>query len=256
MTIKITDHLFQYGSDKFFRGSAYKMELGTFGEKKDPIGPKAYLAVEGKIRASHLAERPIHQGKPMEIDWSSVQKAALEANGTLKFFGIGVNGGTSFDYEYAKKAKLKLINYWINEGPFVDPVIDQLELGLLGIFVIERCAAIDANSEEFQRAVSFESRLLDRGPIDFHRLALVYRAFCQMRCSDFSFDRQIGLGTDRVFLFAESPQFHLICATAKEFVRSVLEQVISDLDGHNNSPDLKMRPRFFGRAAIQDQIFL
>jgi hypothetical protein len=117
MTIKITDHLFQYGSDKFFRGSAYKMELGTFGEKKDPIGPKAYLAVEGKIRASHLAERPIHQGKPMEIDWSSVQKAALEANGTLKFFGIGVNGGTSFDYEYAKKAKLKLINYWINEGP-------------------------------------------------------------------------------------------------------------------------------------------
>ena len=69
MTIKITDHLFQYGSDKFFRGSAYKMELGTFGEKKDPIGPKAYLAVEGKIKASHLADRPIHQGKPMEIDW-------------------------------------------------------------------------------------------------------------------------------------------------------------------------------------------
>lgn len=54
MSIKINKHFFQYGALKYFRTNAHLIELGTYGEKKDPIGAKAYLDPDGKIKASHL----------------------------------------------------------------------------------------------------------------------------------------------------------------------------------------------------------
>lgn len=117
MTIKITDHMFKYGGMKYFRGNAHLVELGCHGEKKDPIGPKAYLDVAGKIRASHLADRPIKQGRPLSIDWDEVKRADLESGISLKFFGMGAKGAASFDYAKAKSANLQLINYSIAENP-------------------------------------------------------------------------------------------------------------------------------------------
>lgn len=117
MTINITDHMFKFGGMKYFRGNAHLVELGTIGEKKDPIGARAYIDPAGKIRASHLADRPIKQGRPLSIDWDQVKKADLEAAVSLKFFGMGINGPTSFDYAKAKRANLKLINYSIAENP-------------------------------------------------------------------------------------------------------------------------------------------
>ena len=117
MPTKITDHMFQYGSLKYFRGNAHLVELGCHGQKKDPIGAKAYLDPAGKIRAALLADRPIKQGTPVTIDWAEVKKANLESVGVLKYFGIGAKSAKSFDYELAKSARLELVNFSIAENP-------------------------------------------------------------------------------------------------------------------------------------------
>lgn len=116
MSTKITEHYFQYGTQKYFRGNAHLVELGAHGEKKDKLGPKSYLDPSGKIKASLLAERPIMESS-LDIDWSEVNKADLEAVANLKFLGLGRKHAVSFDYKKAKSAKLKLLNFSIAENP-------------------------------------------------------------------------------------------------------------------------------------------
>lgn len=55
--IKITEDYFEYGALKYFRGNAHLLEIGTYGEKKDPIGPKAYVDPESKVQRRHLVNR-------------------------------------------------------------------------------------------------------------------------------------------------------------------------------------------------------
>lgn len=116
MPTKINDHYFQYGALKYFRTNAHLVELGTHGEKKDPIGAKAYLDPNGKIKASHLANRPV-KISTAEINWSDIKQADLESGLSLKFLGLGRKHGLSFGYSKAKSANLQLVNFAIAETP-------------------------------------------------------------------------------------------------------------------------------------------
>lgn len=116
METNITKHSFKHGSQKYFRGNAHLIELATFGEKKDPIGAKAYIDPEGKVSRKHLS-KIVQEGKPVSIDWSKNSKADVEANGPLQVFGLKTNAAVSFSFHKAKNAKLKLMNLSISEGP-------------------------------------------------------------------------------------------------------------------------------------------
>lgn len=116
MANTISKHFFKYGSLKYFRGNAHLLELGHAGEKKDPIGAKAYLDPYGKIKAKHLTDK-VHFNTVASINWADVKSADLDAGATLKFMGLGRKGGVSFSYAQAKSANLKLINFSIDEGP-------------------------------------------------------------------------------------------------------------------------------------------
>jgi hypothetical protein len=116
MSIKITEHKFKYGSQSYFRGNAHLLELCSYGKKCDPLGAKAYVDPEGKVRASHLTDRPI-KTSTVSIDWSDVKEKDLDAGAALKFLGLGRKHAISFDLKEAKKAKLKLMNFSLAEGP-------------------------------------------------------------------------------------------------------------------------------------------
>ena len=116
MSVKITKHAFHYGGMKYFRGNAHLVELGTHGEKKDPIGAKAYIDPAGKIRAAHLAERPI-KISTASVNWSDVKSKDLDAGVNLKFLGLGRKHGVTFDLTKARSANLKLMNFSIAENP-------------------------------------------------------------------------------------------------------------------------------------------
>ena len=116
MDTRITKYSFETGGMSYFRGNAHLVELGTYGQKKDPIGAKAYVDPQSKVKADTLASR-VKVGKPVKINWNEVSKVDLEAEGVLKFFGLGKKGAASFTHEQARTAKLELLNFSISEGP-------------------------------------------------------------------------------------------------------------------------------------------
>jgi hypothetical protein len=116
MESKITEHYFEYETMKYFRGNAHRVGIGTFGDKKDPIGAKAYLSPYGTVKAEYLEGRVVY-GARAKVNWAEVSQAELGADADLKFFGLGKKGAASFDYKDAKAARLELVNLAIDEGP-------------------------------------------------------------------------------------------------------------------------------------------
>lgn len=126
MGTKITDNYFEYGVNKYFRGNAHLVELCTYGEKKDPIGAKAYIDPENKVVRSHLIGR-VNKGQPVAISWTETSKGAVEVNGPIKVFGLNLNAGVTYSYEKMSSAKVKLYNLSIAEGPLKDMLNTQAD---------------------------------------------------------------------------------------------------------------------------------
>jgi hypothetical protein len=118
VSINITENAFEYGTQKYFRGNAHLVELGTFGEKKDPIGAKAYVDPYDRVKADYLTDRVI-KGKPVAVDWTQTSKAAVEVNGPVSVFGMQAEAAVAFTYEKIKSANLKLFNLSVDEHPLI-----------------------------------------------------------------------------------------------------------------------------------------
>ena len=73
MATKITDNYFEFGVNQYFRGNAHLVEIGTYGEKKDPVGAKAYLDPQSKVQREHLVNR-ISKGKPVDVNWGLTRR--------------------------------------------------------------------------------------------------------------------------------------------------------------------------------------
>ena len=116
MATKITDNYFEFGNQKYFRGNAHLVQPGTYGEKKDPVGPRAYLDPQNKVQAEYLASR-IQHGTIATVDWSEADKPTVEVNGLLTFFGLNGKIDANGTYEKVKNANLRLANLFIAEGP-------------------------------------------------------------------------------------------------------------------------------------------
>jgi hypothetical protein len=116
MATKITDEYFEFGVHKYFRGNAHLIQIATYGEKKDPVGPRAYLDPQSKVQSEHLEGR-VKGGTVATVDWGQTSRADVEVNGLLKFFGLNGKIDASGDYEKVKSARLKLVNFFIDEGP-------------------------------------------------------------------------------------------------------------------------------------------
>lgn len=116
MGTKITDNYFEFGVNRYFRGNAHLVELATYGEKKDPVGPKAYLDPQSKVKREHLVDRVV-KGQPVGVNWSQTSRADLEVNGPIKVFGLNLSVAASYSAAKVASADLKLYNLSIAEGP-------------------------------------------------------------------------------------------------------------------------------------------
>ncbi len=116
MATKVTEHYLEFGGMKYFRENAHNVEMASYGEKKDPIGSRAYIDVQNKVKTEHLESR-VKFNTRTTINWSETTKAEVEAEGVFKFFGLGKAVAVNGSYEKAKDAKLELISFAIDEGP-------------------------------------------------------------------------------------------------------------------------------------------
>ncbi|ACQ81610.1 hypothetical protein Bcav_3368 [Beutenbergia cavernae DSM 12333] len=116
METRVGKHVFVYGTQRYFRGNAPAVTLGSWGEKKDPIGAKAYLAAEGRIAPS-LLRGHVRRINRARIDWSRQTEADYEAQGEVKYFEYGATAAMTADYGKAKSAQLELLHFVVEASP-------------------------------------------------------------------------------------------------------------------------------------------
>lgn len=117
MGAPVTKHYFEHNGRKYFRGNAENVEIGSYGEKKDPIGPDAYLAVQNKVKHEHLAGRVKGLGA-VSVAWDQAKKADVEANGSVQVFGLlGGERAVAGSFADLSKGKCKVVGFAIDEGP-------------------------------------------------------------------------------------------------------------------------------------------
>lgn len=116
MPSNITADYFEFGANKYFRGNAHLVEIGTYGEKKDPLGVKAYIDPQSKVVRQHLVGI-VTKGSPVSVDWAQTTNAELEVNGEIRVFGLNMSVKTNYNRDTAKAADLKVYNLSIAEGP-------------------------------------------------------------------------------------------------------------------------------------------
>ena len=112
--IEIKDNYFK-GPDgnRYFRRNATAVEVGSRGEKKEPVTQANYLDVEGHI-AYDLLDGKIKKSVPYTIDWSSGSTADVEANVNYYFV---VGGTAQFSRKAAIEAHLQVMRFYIEETP-------------------------------------------------------------------------------------------------------------------------------------------
>jgi hypothetical protein len=113
---KVAKHSFAYNGERYFRDKSEDVQLGSYGEKEDPIGTKACLNVTNQVVRSTLKGR-VRYVTTAVIDWDRQTQADVETEGQLKYFTFGANGTATFSYEKAKSGHLKLVKFVIDEGP-------------------------------------------------------------------------------------------------------------------------------------------
>ena len=107
MATTITDNYFEFGMHKYFRGNAHLIEIGTYGEKKDPIGSKSYIDPQSKVVRQHLVGI-VTKGSPVSVDWAQTTNAALQMNGGMRVFGLNLSVKTNYTRDMAKTANLHI----------------------------------------------------------------------------------------------------------------------------------------------------
>lgn len=105
------------GGQRFFRGKATDIALGSYGEKKTPALAIPYLAIEKTLASNIVAKVPVKVTGPIGVDWTKVSKTDLDAGVSyLKLAG----GKGSLTVEGAKSVKLVLVKFSIAEGDLKD----------------------------------------------------------------------------------------------------------------------------------------
>jgi hypothetical protein len=102
------------------------VQIGGYGEKKDPIGAQAYLDVQNQVKSEHLAGR-VKFNTAIRVVWSETTQADVEVNGQMKVFGLGVAVAAGMPYARAVEDRVDLVNFSIAEGPLTRMLIEDAD---------------------------------------------------------------------------------------------------------------------------------
>jgi len=90
--------------------------LGNYGEKKDPIGSKAYLSTQNHVKNEHLAKY-ILKGKAAVVNWKEVSDSDFGLDGIVPVYGVAIKTAVGYSYKKMSTADLRLFPFFIEAGP-------------------------------------------------------------------------------------------------------------------------------------------
>lgn len=111
---KFTKHYVEYDNMKYFRENAHIVELGSYGEKKDPAGARAYLDKRANIKSDALAGN-IKFVTSVDIDWREATSGEAGLSAFLPVFGLNGSAAVQTSLNKAETGKIKLMFFEIPE---------------------------------------------------------------------------------------------------------------------------------------------
>ena len=115
MGTKITDHYFEYNEKKYFRGGAEDVLIGSYGKKRDPIGPNSHLEVQTEVKADYLVSR-VEYIMTTPVDWSAAANANLALSIGLSFLGLNGTLTGAANIGAAASESLQLCKFLIEKS--------------------------------------------------------------------------------------------------------------------------------------------
>ena len=161
---KIEKNHLEMGTRKYFRVQSGDVELGSFGQKKNPVSQVPQLEIEGHIRCKYLKDDVVRV-VTTTVDWSPEHSTDVNAHGSLRYFVLGTKAPVTGTYEDAESAGLRLVKVSVNEEPLKRILNDQDEearsylacAGQNGRIVAEVWTLMEGElAEEFAAASTFD----------------------------------------------------------------------------------------------------
>ena len=88
MPIEITERAVRCGPHLYHRGLAYRIRLGSYGLRMDPVGPQVWLAPDGAVGARQVIGSGIVARK-YDLDWDTISHAEMGVFGALGVLACG-----------------------------------------------------------------------------------------------------------------------------------------------------------------------
>ena len=115
MGTKITDHYFEYNEKNYFRGGAEDVVIGSYGKKRDPIGPNSHLEVQTEVKSDYLVTR-VEYVMTIPVDWSAAANANLALSIGLDFLGLDGSLAGAANIGAAAKQSLQLCKFLVEKA--------------------------------------------------------------------------------------------------------------------------------------------
>ena len=111
--VVVAENHLKYGGVSYFRAHAEEVEIGSIGEKRQPLLKQNYLEVKDRVQ---VAEQNIVQATVVEIDFTKTSKKAFKAKAEAIVEGVPVEVDGGLVFEKLRSGELKLVKFSISNN--------------------------------------------------------------------------------------------------------------------------------------------
>ncbi|MBW8172958.1 hypothetical protein K0651_07845 [Ornithinimicrobium sp. Arc0846-15] len=123
----VRPNYYKHNNKKYFRNAAENVLLGSFGEKKSPVGGRNYLSVEGQV-PSHILDNYARKVTTVKENWQAATQVDLGSSSVAGFdvagSSLSASRQTSFSLSDLRSADVELVKFVLDEGD-VKRVLNQ-----------------------------------------------------------------------------------------------------------------------------------
>jgi hypothetical protein len=108
--VVVAENHLTFGGVAYFRAHAEEVEIGSIGEKRQPITKQNYLEVKGRIPVPKIA---VAQSTVVGIDFTKTSKSAFNTVVSAIIQGVPVKFSGDATFDKLKSGSLKLVKFSI-----------------------------------------------------------------------------------------------------------------------------------------------
>ena len=116
--IVIKGNYFKFNNYRYYRNNAEKIQLGSYGEKRTPLGGRHELIPHSRISSGNLDKYAhVHTAFSGPIDWTGYSSQNFNFGAGVQFIAAGGSVDFAHSASEMNSGHLELMELYIDEGP-------------------------------------------------------------------------------------------------------------------------------------------